>query len=117
MAIKDIITNSINSVNSEKARAVEVAKQKAMQEVVIPHNAEVDKQYNEAIKELTDEYNKDITERKQKFDNEKQALAEMAMHNKTNFQNATLNAVGTEVSAIYDGTLAELEDILKKHEE
>ena len=116
MAIKDIITNSINGVVSEKNRAIETAKQKAMQEVVIPHNMEVDKQLNEAIAELTNQYNKDVAERKQKYEQEKQSLYDIASHNKSNFQNATLNSVQQEVSELYDGTLAELEDILKKHE-
>ena len=117
MAIKDIIMSSINSVNIEKGRAIDSAKQKATQEVVIPHNVEIDKQLNEAIAELTANYNKEVAEKKQKYEQEKQAMYDMAAHNKTNFQNATLNAVQQEVSALYDGTLAELEDILKKHEE
>jgi hypothetical protein len=117
MAIKDHIHNSINAINSEKSRAIDVAKQKAMQDIIIPHNAEIDKQLNEAIAELTAEYNKDVAERKQKYEQDRQALIDMANHNKANFQNATINTVTTEVSMEYDQTLADLENVLKKHEE
>ena len=117
MAIKDFIISTIKNIEGEKARAVEIAKQKAMQERVIPHNAEVDKQFNEAVGELTDKFNKEVAELKAKYETDKQGLAELATTNKTNFQNATINAVSTQVSIEYDSVLAELEKVLEKQGE
>lgn len=114
MARKEHIELAIRSITSEKAKAIEIAKQHAIQEKISPHNADVDKQCNEAVNELTATYQKDIADRKQKYEEERQRLVEMANHNKQVFQTTTLNTISTEVGAEYDLTLSELEKVLEK---
>ena len=88
--IKNIYENAIAQLEADQKRECEVAKQKAMQEKIIPYNAEVDASLRDAIAALQNQHNAKIMELQQAFEAEKKAMVDAAAKRKSDFSESTL---------------------------
>ena len=69
---------AIAKIEANRQREIELAKQKAMQEQIVPFNRDIDNSLREAIAELQTQHNAKIAHMQQMFDAEKQSLCEAA---------------------------------------
>lgn len=114
MDIRQIVTQTIAQVESEKQRQISLSKEKVMREKVVPFNLEIDKARDKAINELSTKLNQDILNLRQKFEDEKKALEKAGEQKKAEFQR---NAVEAEIATINSQTSiakAKLEKILEE---
>ena len=116
MAIKDIYTQAINSLANEKAHAVDQIKQKVTAENIVPHNAEVDKKLNDAVRELTEKHNQNVQHLQATFNAEKQHLVDIATAEKKDYAEATINAECELVRIEYDSAISHIREKIQENE-
>lgn len=95
--IKQILENAIVSIQSQKERAIQEAKNLAINEKVTPFNADIDNYYQKALNELT-----------LKFENDKQNLLEVGNKKKLENQDKVITEVINSVAYKYDLSIAKL---------
>lgn len=95
--IKQILENSVATIENEKNRAIQEAKVIAMNEKIAPFNADIDNSYQKALEELS-----------LKFENEKKSLFEVGEKKKLLNQEKITNEVVASVSYKYDLAIAKL---------
>lgn len=88
--IKNIYENAIAQLEADKNRECEIARQKAMQEKVVPYNAEVDASLRDAIAALQNQHNTKVMELQHAFEAEKKAMVEAAAKRKSDFAESTM---------------------------
>lgn len=94
---KHIYESAINQINATRQREIDVAKQKVMQEEIVPFNRDIDASLRDAIAELTTKHNAKIAELQQNFEAEKSALSDAAAKRKESFAET---AIATAISVI-----------------
>lgn len=112
--IKNVYENAIAQIEANKNRECEVAKQKAMQEKVIPYNAEVDASLRDAIAALQNQHNTKIMELQQAFDAEKKAMVEAATKRKNDFAESTMASVTSIIEHDANKAIAHLRQFIDK---
>jgi hypothetical protein len=116
MAIKDIYKQAITALSNEKAQAVEQIKQKATQEIIVPHNSEVDKKLAEAIRELEEKHNKQVIALQNGFNAERQNFIDLATAEKKDFAEKTINAECELVRIEYDTAISHIREKMQEDE-
>lgn len=97
MEIKQIVSQAIAQVESEKQRQISLSKEKVMREKVIPFNVEIDKAREKAVTELQNKLNQEILALRTKYEEEKKALEKAGEVKKADFQRT---AIETEIATI-----------------
>ena len=95
--IKQILENSMATIENEKNMAIQEAKVIAMNEKITPFNADIDASYQRALEELS-----------LKFENEKKSLFEAGEKKKLLNQEKITNEVVVSVSYKYDLAIAKI---------
>jgi hypothetical protein len=112
--IKQILENSIRSIESEKAQRIAQVSQKVMAEKIAPHNREIDQAREKAIAELSTALNQKIVALQEDFSAQKQLLVEKGEKNKAEFAKT---AIATETSLIeleYNNAIKALQSQIEK---
>ena len=126
--ISNEVQNTINRLEQQKRTEVERAKQKAMQEQIIPYNTEIDSMRSKAIAEITEkanmeiatiqqELNSRIAKKQQELADHKNELTEAGEKKKQEHTSVTLATVEAEVTAKFDETLKTLYKIVESEKE
>lgn len=111
---KQFFEEAIAKIEANRQRDIEVAKQKAMQEQIIPFNRDIDNSLRDAIAELQAQQNAKIAQMQQVFDAEKQALAEAANNKKTENAKNTIDAAVLTINAEAETAIAKLREFIGK---
>ena len=114
--INDIYKQAISALTAEKAQAEEKIRQKVMQEIIIPHNTEVDKKLAEATRELTEKHNNKILSIQNEFNAEKQRFVDLANAEKKDFAEKTINAECQLVRIEYEQAIDHIRVKLQENE-
>jgi hypothetical protein len=109
---KQIFDETIAKIEATRQRDIEIAKQKAMQEQIIPFNRDIDNSLRDAIAELQTQHNAKIAQMQQAFEAEKQALAEAANNKKSAFAETTIAASVLTINAEADTAIAKLRELV-----
>lgn len=107
-----IIEEAITKIEANRQREIEVAKQKAMQEQIVPFNRDIDNSLRDAIAELQTQHNAKIAHMQQMFEAEKQSLCEAANNKKTAYAETTIATAVSVINAEADTTIAKLRDFI-----
>lgn len=121
MAIKQHLEEAMQKIVAERDREVAVVKQKTTQEVIVPHNAEIDKASNTAIAKLQKEFtektnaeqqahNQRVVMLQQEFTNRKQEIIEAATAEKEEFSQTTLTTACAEIMFKYDSEISKVRE-------
>ena len=111
---KHIYENAIATIESDRARQVEVAKQKVMQEQVLPFNRDIDASLRDAITELQTRHNERISEMQKAFEQEKHALTEAAQKKKADNAEVAIATATAAINKSADDAIAHFRTILGK---
>lgn len=103
--IKDIYENAIRQIENERQRDIEIAKQKAMQESIVPFNRDIDNSLRDAVAELQTQHNEKISQLQKAFEAEKAALAEAAENKKKQFAETTIATANSVINANADNAI------------
>lgn len=95
--IKQILENSIATIESEKSIAIQEAKATALNEKIAPFNADIDNAYQKALEELS-----------LKFESDKKALLDAGEKKKLQNQEMVMNDVVSSISYKYDLAVAKV---------
>lgn len=109
---KQIFDETIAKIEADRQRNIEIAKQKALQEQVVPFNRDIDNSLRDAIAELQHQHNEKIAQMQQAFEAEKKALAEAASHKKTAYAETTMAAAVLTINAEADTAIAKLREFI-----
>ena len=101
-----IFENAIAQIEATRQREIEVARQRVMQEEILPFNRDIDNSFREAIAELQAQHNAKIAQLQQNFEAEKQALAEAAAKKKEAFAETAISTATTVINANADNAIA-----------
>lgn len=101
-----IFENAIAQIEATRQREIEVAKQRVMQEEILPFNRDIDVSLRDAITELQTQHNTKIAQMQQAFEAEKQALAEAAAKKKEAFAETAIATSITVINANADNAIA-----------
>lgn len=126
--ISNEVQNTINRLEQQKRTEIERAKQRAMQEQIIPFNTDIDNARSKAIAEITEranaeisaiqqEANAKIAKKQQELSDQKNELTEAGEKKKSDHTNTTLMTVEAEVIARFDTTLKTLYGIVESERE
>ena len=97
------ISEAIQKIESDKQRAVQIAKERVQIDKIRLHNEEVDQYKNKALAEL-----------QQKYEQDRADIIKKSEDNKNEFANNEIEtAIAVEV-AIYDAKIEELKKLLIK---
>lgn len=107
-----IIEEAIAKVEAKRQRDVEIAKQKVMQEQIVPFNREIDNSLREAIAELQNKHNAKISQMQQAFEAEKHSLAEAANNKKSAFMEGAIAAEVLSINTKADTTIAKFRELI-----
>ena len=139
MAIKQYLDEAMQKVIAERDREVAVIKQKATQEKIVPHNAEIDNASNLAIsklqKEFTDRtnaeqqahnarvtaeqqaHNERISALQKEFTEKKQEIVNAGIAEKDEFARNTINTETAPAMVKYDSAIAKIREQIQSIEE
>ena len=112
--VKQHFENTVRQLEAEKERQLAVVRDKAMREIVAPHNAEVDQSRAKAIQELSAQLNAEITSLQERFAIEKQALIDVGEKNKVEFAEATIANETAAICREYDTAIANMQALIAK---
>lgn len=107
-----IFSEAISKIEATRQRDIEVAKQKAMQEQILPFYRDIDNSLRDAISELQAQHNAKIAQMQQAFEAEKQALAEAANTKKNAFAETTVATAVLSINAEADTAIAKLRELV-----
>lgn len=108
MSIKQHLTTALGAINAEKERAIAQERERVNRELVIPHNAEVDKALNEAIAEVTQSCNEQIAAIQRALVAKKQELVEAGAKKKSEYSAKVIEDATAIIEVKYDAIAATL---------
>lgn len=111
---QQIFEEAIAKIEARRQHDCEVAKQKAMQEQIVPFNRDIDNSLREAISELQTQHNSKIAQLQQAFENEKKVLAEAAAKKKSDNAESVISSAVSVINAEADTAIAQLQKIAGK---
>lgn len=114
MEIKQIVSQAIAQVESEKQRQISLSKEKVIREKIVPFNNEIDRARDKAINELATKLTQDIEALRVKFEQEKKNLIDMGEQKKADFQRTAVEAEIATVNAQSTIAKSKLEKILQE---
>lgn len=115
--IKAHLENAVRQILAEKEKLAKQVTERITREVVMPHNAEVDKLRDNAIAELTQKLNAEIAALQEKFNKEKQVIIEASEKNKSNFASTAISTEVYNVTSTCDKVVEELNAQIEKLKE
>lgn len=105
---KHIFENTVAQIEAMRQRETEAAKQKVMQEQVVPYNHDIDASLREAISELQKQHNDKIAQLQRAFEAEKITLTEAAATKKATFAEGAIEAAVSVIDAEANTAIANL---------
>lgn len=105
---KQVYQNAVAQIEANRQREIDVARQKAMQDQVVPFNRDIDNSLREAIAELQNQHNEKIAQLQKAFDSEKVALTNAAAEKKHSFAEGAINSAVSVINAEADAAIAHL---------
>ena len=115
--IKKIYEEAISKIEANRAREIEVAKQKATQEKIAPFNADIDASLRAAIQELTAQLNEKIKQIQDNFNSQKQSLIEAAEKKKKEHAETAIDIAVSVINQQADYAIANLKTYIGKQGE
>lgn len=115
--IKAYLLSTQRSIETEKNRLVQQAKEKATREQVVPHNQEVDGLRDKALNELTAKYNENIKALQDAYSLDRQNIINKAEANKADFAKSALETATSLVVLECDQTIAKLQKLIEEVKE
>lgn len=113
MAIKDHLEQAVRNLEAEKEREVNIIKEKATREKIVPYNQDADKGRDLAIAELEQGLNEDIAKRQAKFAEDKKAIVEENEKRKNNNATAVIASETYTVTCKYDKAICHIKEQIK----
>ena len=113
---KQFFEETIAKIEANRQRDIEAAKQKAMQEQIIPFQRDIDNSLRDAIAELQTQHNAKIAQMQQIFEAEKKSLFEAANDRKTAYAETTIATAISVINAEADNAIAKLREFIGKGE-
>lgn len=107
-----IYENAIAQIEATRQRDVESAKQRVLQEEIIPFNRDIDASLRDAIAELQARHNAKIAQLQQAFEAEKLALADAANKRKEAASDSAISAAVSVINATADAAIAHLKKMI-----
>lgn len=105
---KQVYQNAVAQIEANRQREIDVARQKAMQDQVVPFNRDIDNSLREAIAELQNQHNEKIAQLQKAFDSEKVSLTNAAAEKKHSFAEGAINSAVSVINAEADAAIAHL---------
>lgn len=105
---KQIYENAVAQIEANRQREIEMAKQKAMQEQVVPFNRDIDNSLRDAIAELQSQHNEKIAHLQKAFESEKISLTNAASEKKVSYAEGAINSAVSVINAEADAAIAHL---------
>lgn len=115
--IKQILNETVVKIEAQRQRDVEVEKQRAMREEIVPFNAEIDDALKNAVAEKSAQLSQSIAAFQAKFEEEKKALVEAAEKKKSEFMTTRIDAAVAIASVKYDDVLKNIKKYIDKQGE
>ena len=112
--IKAILESSIANLEQRKANELQTMKQKVMQEKIIPYNANVDKEFQNAVAKMAEQLNAEIAKLQAEFAKEKDNLFSLGNKNKLQNQETVMAIETSAISNIYDAYINDLKKQITK---
>lgn len=109
---QQIFEETIAKIEANRQRECEVAKQKTMQEQIVPFNRDIDNSLREAIAELQNQHNTKIAQLQQAFEAEKQALTEAASKKKASYAETAIATAVSVINAEADNAIRKLREFI-----
>lgn len=113
--IVNYLQECVKKIESAKQAQVNAVKEKVTREIIVPHNAELDKARNLAIQELTEKFNKQVAELQEQFNRNKQFLIDKGEEEKRNFAETTIASEIAVKSVDFDNAIADLNKQIEKY--
>lgn len=115
--IKQFLENAIRSIENEKARLVQVAKERATTQKVVPHNQEVDTLRDKALAELQLKHNEQIRLLQEEYAQERQKIISTAENNKAEYTKTVIEAETALVAVECETNIAKLKKQIEELKE
>lgn len=112
--VKQIIENAIAQIETKRQQEIAAARQKANQEVIVPHNNEVDTLLRKAIEELQTAYTQRLSEMSRIQEQEKAALVGKADKDKREFAETAYAQAVAVINVSADNTIAKLRAMIEE---
>lgn len=112
MMVRQIFEEAVAKIEANRQREIEVARQRAMQEQIIPFNRDIDEHLRNAIAELQTQHNARISQMQQAFELEKSALADAAAKKKSDNAEAVIFSVSSAIEAEANDAIKRLREII-----
>lgn len=106
--IKQHIEQTINNIRSEKEQAIRIAEQRAIQEKIMPYNADIDEKRDKAVQQLTTEFNANVKALQEDFDKKKNEIIVSCEEDKKKNQQTVIATETALISMEYDKTISTL---------
>ena len=113
---KQIYEAAISQIESSRQREIEMAKQKTMQEQVVPICRDIDNSLREAIGELQIANNQKIAQLQKEFEAERASLNEAASKRKETFTETAIATAVASINANADKAIANLKKCIQEGE-
>ena len=109
---KHIYQNAIAQIEATRQREIDVAKQRVIQEEVVPFNRDIDNSLRDAISELQTQHNAKIAQLQQAFEAEKRALSDAATKRKESFAETAIATATSVINSSADKAIAPFKKLL-----
>ena len=111
---RHIYENAIVQIEASRQREIDSAKQKVMQEEIVPFNRDIDVSLRDAIAELQAQHNAKIAQLQQTFEAEKSALADAAAKRKESFAETAIATAISVINANADKAIAPFKKLIEE---
>lgn len=115
--IRGHIEQAIRGIQAEKEAELRAVEQRVMQESIVAFNADVDNSRDLAIQQLTEKYNRAISELETKFAEEKNAVIIAGEERKKSYTTSQLAVASKAVEDKYAVVIAKLTNSLNEIQE
>ena len=109
-----IYEEAIAKIESKRQYDVEIAKQRATQDQIIPFNHDIDCSLRDAVLELQNKHNDKIAKLQKDFEDEKRILTDAAAKKKADFADLTIHSAVSAINSKADGAIADLRKLISK---
>ena len=115
--IRQILEQTITSLENQKARDIATAKERVTREKIVPYNNEINQSRDKAISELQGTLNAQISSLQKKFGEDKQALIDAGEKKKTDFAEVTISTEVALVSEECDKAINKIKSLINDAKE
>lgn len=112
--VNQIYQQAVSQIEANRAREIEIAKQKVMQEQIIPFNRDIDNSLQNAYTEIQAEQAEKIAKIQEDYELKKAELAKRAQDKKAQFADSAINAAIYTINTNAEKALAPLKKFLSE---